>query len=362
MKICFLAPASNYHTKKWCKWFTEHGHEVHVVSFVDDKIENTVVHFINSGASVEDGDSQKLKYLFKARYVKKIVDKIRPDIVNVHYASSYGAVAALSGLRGYVLSLWGSDVYDFPNHSFLHRYLLQYSLKKAKYIFSTSQAMAKEAAKYTNKEMYITPFGVDMELFNPGKRNRTTNEFVIGTVKKLEPVYGIEYILQAVKMLKEVRPDMDFKVRIAGNGTHEEYYKRLAKELGVDSYISWLGFISQEKAAEEWANMDVAVIPSIRESYGVSAIEAQASGTPVIISDIDGLNETTKVDCTSFSVKVGDYEKIAQLIIYLYENQNIRETMEKHARQFVEKKYDLNNCFDNILDIYTGIMKKNHFY
>lgn len=352
MRICFLAPASNYHTKKWCKWFTEHGHEVHVVSFVDDKIENTVVHFINSGASVEDGDSQKLKYLFKARHVKKIVDKIRPDIVNVHYASSYGAVAALSGLRGYVLSLWGSDVYDFPNHSFLHRYLLQYSLKKAKYIFSTSQAMAKEAAKYTNKEMYITPFGVDMELFNPGKRNRTTNEFVIGTVKKLEPVYGIEYILQAVKMLKKVRPDMDLKVRIAGNGTHEEYYKRLAKELGVDSYISWLGFISQEKAAEEWANMDVAVIPSIRESYGVSAIEAQASGTPVIISDIDGLNETTLSGRTSITFPVGDVKKISDILACLYDDRKKCISMGMHARTYVEKDFELNRCFKYIENLF----------
>ena len=64
MKICFLAPANNYHTKKWCKWFSEHDHEVHVVSFIDAEIKNATVHYVNTGATAESGDSQKIKYLF----------------------------------------------------------------------------------------------------------------------------------------------------------------------------------------------------------------------------------------------------------------------------------------------------------
>ena len=107
MKICFLAPASNYHTKKWCKWFTEHGHQVHVVSFINAPIDNTTAHYVNTGADVDSRDSQKLEYLLRAREVKKIVDEIKPDVINAHYATSYGTVAALSGLRNYILSVWG---------------------------------------------------------------------------------------------------------------------------------------------------------------------------------------------------------------------------------------------------------------
>ena len=50
MKICFLAPANNYHTKKWCNWFASQGHEVHVVSFIKDSIDNVTVHYIDTGA------------------------------------------------------------------------------------------------------------------------------------------------------------------------------------------------------------------------------------------------------------------------------------------------------------------------
>lgn len=99
MKICFLAPANNYHTKKWSKWFSNHGHEVHVISFIDDSIDNVKVHYIDTGVSTDSSDSKKIKYLLKARQVKKIVDTICPDVVNAHYATSYGTVAALSGLK-----------------------------------------------------------------------------------------------------------------------------------------------------------------------------------------------------------------------------------------------------------------------
>ncbi len=355
MKICFLAPANNYHTKKWCKWFSEHGHIIHVISFVDDKIDNAVVHCVETGVFVDSSDSQKIKYLLKAKQVKRIIKKINPDIVNVHYATSYGSVAALSGIKGYILSLWGTDIYDFPNHSIFHKYLLKYSLKKAKYILSTSNAMAEEAKKYTSKDIYITPFGVDMTLFNPKKKHRKDKYFVVGTVKKLEPVYGIEYILNAVKLVINKRPDINLRVRIAGNGTHQKFYKEMAEKLKIDSFINWLGFISQEEAADEWANMDVAIIPSIRESFGVSAIEAQASATPVIISDIEGLKETTEVGKTSFSITIGDYYKIADLIIFFYDNQDKLRKMGANARKMVENKFEINVCFENIEDLFKKI-------
>ena len=351
MKICFLAPANNYHTQKWCKWFTEHGHDVHVVSFIDAAIDNVVVHFVDSGADPESGDSQKIKYLFKARTVKKIVEDIAPDIVNVHYATSYGTVAALSGLKSYVLSVWGSDIYDFPKKSFLHKAMLKYSLRKANHLFSTSKAMAEEAAKYTTKPFEITPFGVDMDLFNPDKRTRelSDTDFVVGTVKGLSDKYGIRYILEAVAEIKK-NGNMPIKLRIAGKGPQEQEYRQLADELGISDITTWLGFISQEEAAREWANMDVAVIPSTleSESFGVSAVEAQACGTAVIISDIPGLMEATYPEKTSMVVKRSDTESLKNAMIVLYKDSKKRNELGINGRKYVAEIYSMDSCFHRI--------------
>lgn len=363
MRICFVGPVNSTHIVKWCTWFTNHGHEVHVISFSQGDIPNTTVHVINAGVTAQSSDLAKIKYLFSGKQIKRIINHIQPDIVNAHYATSYGTALALSGVKNYVLSVWGSDVYDFPQKSFLHKTLLKYSLKNASYLFSTSQAMADEASKYTDKEFEITPFGVDVNLFNPDKRTRIAQDdsFVIGTVKGLSDKYGISYLLHAAAEIKN-QGNIPIKLRIAGKGPQEQEYKQLAKELGISDITSWLGFISQEQAAQEWANMDVAIVPSIleSESFGVSAVEAQACGTPVIISDIPGLMEATKPGETSVVVKRKDSHAIAMAINELYRDKKKLAVMGKLAVGFVKETYELNKCFRKIERLLETYARGSH--
>lgn len=358
MVICFLAPANSAHIIKWCDYFITRGHEVHVVSFVNDKIPGTSVHFVDCGANGDSSDLKKLSYLFKAKTIRKLVEEISPDILNVHYATSYGAVAALSGLKGYILSVWGSDIFSFPLKSPLHKALLKYSLNRASYLFSTSRAMADEAGKYTNKTFEITPFGVDMELFSPDKRKRNENDFVIGTVKSLAPEYGIDYLIKAVSIMRKDHPEVPIKLRIAGKGPEESSLKNLAKETGIDDVTTWLGFISQEEAAKEWANFDLAVIYSITESFGVSAVEAESCMCPVIISNLPGLMEATSPGTTSVVIPGKDEKKLEETIYALYLDESKRSDMGKKGREFVRENYEYHRCFEKIETLFESIRTK----
>ncbi len=359
MRICFVAPANNYHTKKWATWFSGTGHEVHVVSFIKDDIPSVIVHCIDTGVSAEDKDSSKIKYLLHARELKKIVSKIQPDIVNVHYATSYGTVVALSGIKPYVLSVWGSDIYDFPKKSLLHKLMLRYSLRKATWLFSTSKAMAEEGSKYTNKSFEITPFGVDPVIFNPAKRDRSTDEqFIVGTVKGLSDKYGIKNILEAVSVINKTT-EIPIELRIAGKGPQEEEYHLYAEDLGINNITNWLGFISQEEAAKEWANMDIALIPSTleSESFGVSAVEAQACGTATVITDIPGLMEATLPQKTSIVISRNDSKALAKAIIDLYNNPQKRNELGLNGREYALKHYSMNECFRSIETLFIEYVK-----
>ena len=363
MKICFIAPADSLHTVKWCKWFINHGHEIHIISFTNEKIEGAFMHSINAVVDTRGTDFDKIKYLKYARKIRHIVDKINPDIISVHYATSYGTTVALSGLRGYTLSIWGSDVYSFPNKSFFHKALLKFSLSRAEYIFSTSKAMAEEAKKYTKKNIEITPFGVDMKLFSPDRRIRDCNrteipkEFVVGTVKTLTPKYGIDYLIKAVANIHRECPYIPIRLHIAGCGPYEEEYRELARQLDIDSITTWLGYILQDQAATEWANMDVGVIVSTddSESFGVSAVEAQACGIPVIISDIPGLMESTYPGVTSLVVPRKDEIALTKAIIQLYENPLLRNEMGMAGRKYVKENYEIDDCFNKVNQRFNDI-------
>ena len=356
MRICFLAPANNYHTKKWCEYFVGKGHEVHVISFIKDNIDGVTVHFVDAKVNPFSSDIKKIKYLFYKRRIKKIINEIKPDIINAHYATSYGMLAALCNIN-FVLSVWGSDVYNFPKKSLIHKIYFKYILKKSKYIFSTSNAMAEEIKKYTNKDIFITPFGVKMDLFNPNKKdNRYKDYFTIGTVKSLKEKYGIEYLIEAAKILKNDISNL--KVIIAGSGPLESKLKKNATATGSD--IEFLGNVSQEEASKVWANIDVAVIPSIEdsESFGVSAVEAQASQTPVIITSVPGLLETTSNDSRMVVNKCSS-EEIADCVKKLYQDKELRIKLGKNGREYVLKNYEYIKCFNYIEKIFLNIINES---
>ena len=326
-----------------------------MISFERDEIPGACVHIIDTGVDPDGSDLGKLKYLLQGRKIRKLIREIAPDVISVHFASSYGTAAALGGVRGHILSVWGADVYDFPRKSFLHRAMLKYALSKAGEIWSTSETMAAETRKYTGKPVTVTPFGVDMELFSPEKRTRTdTSEFIAGTVKTLSDKYGIADLLKAAVLARG--KGVPIRLRIAGRGPKEAEYKALTAELGIEEIVTWLGYIPQEQAATEWANMDVAVIPSTleSESFGVSAVEAEACGTAVIISDIPGLRESTLPGGSSAVVPRNDPEALAEKLKWFYETGAAKEYGKK-GRAFVEERFEINRCFARIEEL----MKKH---
>lgn len=360
MKICFVGPANSIHIVKMCDWFGARGHEVHVISFSRAEIKSATVHLIEVGVDAKGNELQKLKYLTAGKKIKRLINEIQPNIVNAHYATSYGMAMALSGVDKYVLSVWGSDIFAFPRKGLFHKLLLKYSLAKATYLFSTSNAMAKEASRYTKKKFEITPFGVDTALFSPDKRTRAANDghFVVGTVKTMSDFYGINYILDALAIIKTEFRNINVEARLAGDGSDlEKYYKNVI-DLGIEDDVKFLGRITQEQAAEEWANMDVAIVPSaFYESFGVAAVEAQACGVPLIISDVEGLKEATCPGKSSVVVPKKSGRAIANEIVRLYSDRQLRIEMGNNGRSYVCEKYNINHTFEMIEELLKEIFQ-----
>lgn len=361
MKICFLADASSVHTKKWCRYLSQRGCDISVISLNEGEIKGAKV--FNLGVNINkvkgSGAANKTSYLFKIKEIRKLIHQINPDILHAHYASSYGLLGSLAGYHPYIISVWGSDVYDFPVKSILHKKILQYNLKKADYLFSTSKVMAKETSKYTNKKLYITPFGVDMNIYKP-MHIKNNDSVVIGTVKALETKYGLDYLIKAFAQI--VKNNHNVSLKIAGKGSEEQNLKNLCRSLGIEKYVQFLGFLSLEQTVKAYNSFDLAVFPSIldSESFGVSAVEAQACGLPVIVSDVDGLMESTKPDYSSIVVRKKNVEDLVSAMQKLIDDKEIRETMGRNGIEYVKQNYDVNRNFDYIMEIYNNILQSVH--
>lgn len=361
MKICYLGDANSIHTKKLCCFFRDKGYDVSVISLNDGEIDGVKVYSMAMKIENQGNSIAKVRYLKNIMKIKKIVKEINPDILHAHYATSYGLIGSLAKYKPYILSVWGSDVYDFPKKSFIHEGLLKYNLKKADLILSTSKVMAEETNKYTNKEIFITPFGVDIDKFKPEKKVRDQkDELVIGTIKTLEEKYGIEYLIKAFQIVKSRNRDIKIKLKIAGKGSKEKELKNLCKELNIEDDVEFLGFVNPSDVPNIFNSFDIAVFPSVldSESFGVAAVEAEACGIPIIVSDVGGLMESTKPGYSSFVVKRRDSSDLAEKLEKLLLDNELRRNMGGNARSFVEEKYNYIDNFNYINSIYLKLIKK----
>ncbi len=359
MRIVYLSHINNYHTIKWARYFSEHGNDVHVLSLqkpdpdILSGLSNISVHWLGFSGNVGGSSTKKISYLFTLRQIRHYLDKLDPDVIHAHYASSYGFLASLCCDKPYYLSVWGSDVYDFPNRGPIHKLALTHALKKCTWLCSTSKAMAQEANKYVNKPVLITPFGVDTKLFNPCKRvRRDSGRIILGTVKALEKKYGIDILLNAVARIHDRRPDLDLRLRIAGKGSLEDELKIAADTLGIAGITEWLGFIPQDDAAREWASFDIGIVASVAESFGVSAVECQASGTPLVISDIPGLMEAANNGATAVVVPRCNPNALADAIELLIDSPSLRAKLSREGRSYVCRSLNLDDCFGYVENLY----------
>ena len=202
MKILLLADPVPSHTVKWVNSLSQAGIEV-LLFGLSEYNHDLYNHDINIEIyktpddikSKKDGSLLKSFYISAYPSLKRALNKFQPDILHSHYASSFGLLGTLCNFHPFFISVWGNDVFDFPQKSLMHKYLLKYILSKTDMLFSTSRTMAKETNLYTNKKIDIIPFGIDTEIFKPKIVKKIFNEgdIVIGTIKALEYNYGIEY-------------------------------------------------------------------------------------------------------------------------------------------------------------------------
>lgn len=367
MKILILADAGSTHTTKWVNSLISKNVEIILFSlsgfnqneYVDSALLKIYATDISSSKNIQDiGVFKKVVYITALPRVKKIIKKHNPDILHAHYASSYGTLGALSGMHPFILSMWGSDVYLFPRKNKLFQSIIKYNLKKADLVLSTSKMMALETSKYTDKNIEITPFGVDTRLFSPSNEDKRNNdEFIVGTIKKLDHIYGIDLLIKAFAILVKNNSNKTLKLVIGGVGNEMDNLKDLTKSEGISNYVEFLGRISQEKVAEYLNIFDVYVALSRSESFGVAIVEAMACGTPVVVSDAGGLPEVVENNTSGIVVPKDNVEKAVEAIQMLIDDKSLRDNFSEAGRTRVVKNYDWEKNVDLMYKHYKSLLK-----
>ena len=356
MKILVVAPASNSHTVKWVNQFHAFGNEVYLTYLPDHKPAKGEIHPNVHCIPLKHSGSKG--YYLNAMNLHSIANKIKPDMIHVHYASGYGTLARVSKVHPVVLSVWGSDVYEFPNLSSFNKKVLEKNLKKADYITSTSHCMKQETLKYTDKPIPVVPFGIDTNIFKKLNIEKNPSEFVISTFKSLEPIYGLNFAIKGVhQFIKKYGNQMPCKIqyRIYGSGSQEQALLEQIRQLKLEDTVSLMGRVHNTEIPEILNQTDVALYTSLNESFGVSLVEAMACQVPVVASVNEGFCEVLENGKYGKLIDRENPEQIADTLYELYSNPELRNDLIQSAEKKARREYAWDENVKTMLEFFETI-------
>lgn len=365
MKICYLANAQSIHTKRWTKYFAERGHNVHLISTMRGKenYQGVKLHYLRWPAIRFAALPFKLfQAFFALMKMRMLIRKINPDILHAHYISGLAFFGLLVGFGPLVVSAWGSDVLIDVKRSKLRRWIVKYVLKKADLITCDAEHM-REAMRRLGappKRISIVHFGVNTRKFGPKRRSEKLrkklgirNSPTVISLRNLDPLYDVESLIRSAPLvLKEIS---ETKFVIAGKGSEEKRLRELAASLGVSDSVKFVGFIPNDELPQYLNAMDVYVSTALSDAgVAASTAEAMACGLPVIITDVAENRKWVEDGVNGFVIPVKDLKSLAEKIVYLLKNEDIRKKFGKINRKIIEER---NNYYKE-MEKMEGLYKK----
>ncbi|NWF60684.1 MAG: glycosyltransferase family 1 protein [Fischerella sp.] len=221
----------------------------------------------------------------------------------------------------------------------------------------------------TKGNVDIIPCGTDIKQFGCIDRQAArvqlgldTEDKVVFYVGRFDPRKGIETLVRAVGQ-SQFRGNKNLKLIIGGgsrpghsDGIERERIEKIVAELGISDFTTFTGRLSQEILPSYYAAADVCVVPSHYEPFGLVAIEAMASYTPVVASDVGGLQFTVVPEETGLLAPPQDVDAFAIAIDRIISSQQWRDQLGQGARTRVETKFSWDGVASQLSELYTQLL------
>jgi len=290
-------------------------------------------------------------FLFELLNMIKLIKKEKIEVIHAHWILPQGFLAYICKKLfnvPYIVTAHAGDV--FPLKSGFFRFFSQLAIKNSDYCTANSTFTKRKLQEITEKKnIRIMPMGVDLRIFNKKNKGRNlrkkfniNKEFIL-TVGRLAEKKGIKYLIMAMEEVIKKSPEA--KLIIVGDGPERESLEKLTKNLHLGDNIVFAGMVENKYLPNFYATADLFVGPSIitksgdTEGLGVVFLEALASETCVIGSNVGGITDIIKNNETGILVKQKDTKQLANSIIKLLSNKNQRKKLARVGLKHIEKIY-----------------------
>ena len=282
-----------------------------------------------------------LTTLAEASKLAEVIEADDIDVIHAHYAIPHATAAILARdmsqhkKPAIVTTLHGTDV-TLVGLDPAYLRTTQYAIAQSDVVTAVSDYLAN----YTHNEMgvkrdiQVIPNAVDHERFKPGgsaslrQRYAHPDEKLLIHVSNFRPVKRIEDV---IRIFANVTRSMSARLLMIGDGPERGKAMSLANELNISGRVSFLG--SFPRVEDVLAIADLFLLPSIKESFGLAALEAMSCGVPVIASRTGGVPEVVIDNKTGYLLPEKDTTAMSNAAIKLLTNPELHKQFSQAARE-----------------------------
>ena len=298
----------------------------------------------------------------------KLVDMVKLhniEILHVHYAipHAYAAYMAKKMLKEegilvpIVTTLHGTDITLVGSHPF-YKPAVTFSINKSDAVTTVSKSLKEDTLRLFDikNDISVVSNFIDLDKYNNDftdcQRGMMANddEKIITHISNLRPVKRVQDV---ISIFNNIQKELPSKLMFIGEGPEKEKVELQCQELGISDRVVFFG--RSNEVDKILCFSDLFLLPSETESFGLVALEAMASGVPVISSNSGGLPEVNIHGKSGFLSNVGDIKDMTKNALYLLSDETRLNTFKVNARKEA-LKFDLNTIVTKYESIYEDTL------
>jgi glycosyltransferase involved in cell wall biosynthesis len=363
MKLCIISNPNSIHTRRWVEWFAQRGHTVWLIADVlPTEHWRKLSNFVLPGRFTPP----VIKYFGWHLKTRRILKQLNPDILHAHRVSSAGWLGAASGFHPFVVTPWGSDLYQHPHRSRAAARLARFVLQRADLVTASSQDLCQQAILFgaNPHKTHQIGWGVDLSLVKPRQYPAVrTNDGdrtppVVLSIRAVNPIYNLDSLVKAIPIVLGAYPNAVFIFQQYNvDIDYQTSLTKLIDSLGVGGSVQWSAEANDWlEVLDTYRQATIAISLASTDSMPLSILEAMACGVPVIASDIPAIREWITDQENGLLVDPKDSPSLARGIIHLLSHPEVCAAFREYNIRLVSEHANRQREMERMEKLYQDLL------
>ena len=350
---------------------SKRGHDIHFITYSQPVRLELLSHNVHYHEVTVPEYPLFLYQPYELALSSKLVDMVKLhniEILHVHYAipHAYAAYMAKKMLQEeginvpIVTTLHGTDITLVGSHPF-YKPAVTFSINKSDAVTSVSQSLKDDTLRLFDikNDIHVVPNFIDSEKYAPKFTDcqrdmmATEEEKIITHISNFR---AVKQIPDVIKIFYNIQKKIPAKLMMVGEGPEREPAERLCRKLGISDKVVFFG--NSNEIDKILCFSDLFLLPSLTESFGLSALEAMASGVPVISSNTGGIPEVNVNGVSGFLSEINDIDDMSKNALYILEDETLLSEFKANAKK-VAYRFSIQEIVPRYEVIYEDTLKRS---